>query len=195
MHKSATKCNETLGKWCKNKHGASKIIDTFWTYQLARLSPDCSAQSNSSNTSKSFSISLPSLSIPFPPLPAANKEATATHHNLTRRGEHVLASRLQHVSLNVRFKYSIVTTQNLVPQCGTCSSWRRGSCSWTSGGSPTSWCRSYGRRGGGIGTHRNETREDDGCVGPTISERALHPCRNCYFSVRQTDTRFKIDWD
>jgi hypothetical protein len=35
MHKSATKCNETLYKWCKNKHGASKIIDTFETYQLA----------------------------------------------------------------------------------------------------------------------------------------------------------------
>jgi hypothetical protein len=34
MHKSATKCNETSGKWCKNKHGASKIIDTFETYQL-----------------------------------------------------------------------------------------------------------------------------------------------------------------
>jgi hypothetical protein len=33
MHKSTTKCNETLGKWCKNKHGASKIIDTFETYQ------------------------------------------------------------------------------------------------------------------------------------------------------------------
>jgi hypothetical protein len=33
MHKSATKCNETLCKWCKNKHGASKIIDTFETYQ------------------------------------------------------------------------------------------------------------------------------------------------------------------
>jgi hypothetical protein len=33
MHKSATKCNETLSKWCKNKHGASKIIDTFETYQ------------------------------------------------------------------------------------------------------------------------------------------------------------------
>jgi hypothetical protein len=32
MHKSATKCNETLGKWCKNKQGASKIIDTFETY-------------------------------------------------------------------------------------------------------------------------------------------------------------------
>jgi hypothetical protein len=35
MHKSATKCNETIGKWCKNKHGASKIIDTFETYQEA----------------------------------------------------------------------------------------------------------------------------------------------------------------
>jgi hypothetical protein len=32
-HKNATKCNETQGKWCKNKHGASKIIDTFETYQ------------------------------------------------------------------------------------------------------------------------------------------------------------------
>jgi hypothetical protein len=34
MHKSTTKCNETIGKWCKNKHGASKIIDTFETYHL-----------------------------------------------------------------------------------------------------------------------------------------------------------------
>jgi hypothetical protein len=32
MHKSATKCNETLSKWCKNKHGASKIMDTLETY-------------------------------------------------------------------------------------------------------------------------------------------------------------------
>jgi hypothetical protein len=29
------KCNETLSKWCKNKHGASKITDTFETYQEA----------------------------------------------------------------------------------------------------------------------------------------------------------------
>jgi hypothetical protein len=36
MHKNATKCNETIGKWCKNKHGASKIIDTFETYQEDR---------------------------------------------------------------------------------------------------------------------------------------------------------------
>jgi hypothetical protein len=35
MHKNAMKCNETLTKWCKNKHGASKIIDTFETYQLS----------------------------------------------------------------------------------------------------------------------------------------------------------------
>jgi hypothetical protein len=27
------KCNKILGKWCKNKHGASKIIDTLETYQ------------------------------------------------------------------------------------------------------------------------------------------------------------------
>jgi hypothetical protein len=32
MHKNATKCNETLSKWCKNKHGASKIMDSFETY-------------------------------------------------------------------------------------------------------------------------------------------------------------------
>jgi hypothetical protein len=30
------KCNETIGKWCKNKHGASKIIDTFETYHSIR---------------------------------------------------------------------------------------------------------------------------------------------------------------
>jgi hypothetical protein len=35
MHKSATKCNETQGKWCKNKHGASKIIDMLETYHAA----------------------------------------------------------------------------------------------------------------------------------------------------------------
>jgi hypothetical protein len=33
MHKNTTKYNETLSKWYKNKHGASKIIDTFETYQ------------------------------------------------------------------------------------------------------------------------------------------------------------------
>jgi hypothetical protein len=37
MHKNATKCNETLSKWCKNKHGVSKIMDTFETYQEAKM--------------------------------------------------------------------------------------------------------------------------------------------------------------
>jgi hypothetical protein len=35
MHKNATKCNETLNKWCKNKHGASKIMNTLETYQCS----------------------------------------------------------------------------------------------------------------------------------------------------------------
>jgi hypothetical protein len=35
MHKNAMKCNKTQSKWCINKHGASKIIDTFETYQRA----------------------------------------------------------------------------------------------------------------------------------------------------------------
>jgi hypothetical protein len=38
MHKNATKCNETLSKWCKNKHGASKIMDTFETYHIIKNS-------------------------------------------------------------------------------------------------------------------------------------------------------------
>jgi hypothetical protein len=39
MHKNATKCNKTQSKWCINKHGASKIIDTFETYQHASGDP------------------------------------------------------------------------------------------------------------------------------------------------------------
>jgi hypothetical protein len=40
MHKNATKCNETLSKWYKNKHGASKIIDTLETYHPTCVSFD-----------------------------------------------------------------------------------------------------------------------------------------------------------
>jgi hypothetical protein len=36
MHKNATKCNKTQSKWYINKHGTSKIIDTFETYQRPR---------------------------------------------------------------------------------------------------------------------------------------------------------------
>jgi hypothetical protein len=39
MHKNTMKCNETLSKWCKNKHRVSKIIDTFETYQQDRTPP------------------------------------------------------------------------------------------------------------------------------------------------------------
>jgi hypothetical protein len=39
MHKNATKCNKTQSKWFINKHGASKIIDTFETYQPPILQP------------------------------------------------------------------------------------------------------------------------------------------------------------
>jgi hypothetical protein len=52
MHRNAIKCNETLSKWCKNKHGASKIMDTLETYQ----SP-CSRSSSLS----SFPCAQPSL--------------------------------------------------------------------------------------------------------------------------------------
>jgi hypothetical protein len=31
---NTTKCNKTQSKWCINKHGASKIIDTFETYHV-----------------------------------------------------------------------------------------------------------------------------------------------------------------
>jgi hypothetical protein len=33
MHKNTTKYNKTQSKWGINKHGASKIIDTFEMYQ------------------------------------------------------------------------------------------------------------------------------------------------------------------
>jgi hypothetical protein len=40
MHKNAMKCIKTQSEWCINKHGASKIIDTFETYQSLLKSPD-----------------------------------------------------------------------------------------------------------------------------------------------------------
>jgi hypothetical protein len=42
MHKITTKSNETLSKWYKNKHGASKIMDTFDTYHDSKRSYLCS---------------------------------------------------------------------------------------------------------------------------------------------------------
>jgi hypothetical protein len=33
MHKNATKCKQNIKQLVQNKHGASKIIDSFATYQ------------------------------------------------------------------------------------------------------------------------------------------------------------------
>jgi hypothetical protein len=45
------KCNETIGKWYKNKHGASKIIDTFETYHTTALATAPQHQHHSTSTS------------------------------------------------------------------------------------------------------------------------------------------------
>jgi hypothetical protein len=55
MHKNATKCNKTQSKWCKNKHGASKIIDTFETYQGAEEIGSQDWQNNNNNCKLSIS--------------------------------------------------------------------------------------------------------------------------------------------
>jgi hypothetical protein len=39
MYKTTTKCNKTQSKWCINKHGPSKIIDTFETYHIFPSTP------------------------------------------------------------------------------------------------------------------------------------------------------------
>jgi hypothetical protein len=48
MHKNATKCNKTQSKWCINKRGALKIIDTFETYQPPVVTPFTSPRLTSS---------------------------------------------------------------------------------------------------------------------------------------------------
>jgi hypothetical protein len=40
MHNNTMKCNKTQSKWCINKHGASKIINTFETYYVAKLTSE-----------------------------------------------------------------------------------------------------------------------------------------------------------
>jgi hypothetical protein len=69
MHKSATKCNETVGKWCKNKHGASKIIDTLETYQPACAKPGLRFRRQASCCCLASKLpdSLPSPPNPHPP--------------------------------------------------------------------------------------------------------------------------------
>jgi hypothetical protein len=77
MHKSATKCNETVGKWCKNKHGASKIIDTLETYQLPQ--GDCIKWNDADymDSASSKKKKLPGAPAANPRVPAANPEVAA----------------------------------------------------------------------------------------------------------------------
>jgi hypothetical protein len=93
MHKNATKCNKTLSKWCKNKHGALKIIDTFETYQLFKKAkgyapklvslilptptPSTTAPGTSapSSSTPAPGASAPSSSTPAPTDPAAAEVA------------------------------------------------------------------------------------------------------------------------
>jgi hypothetical protein len=65
MHKNVTKCNKTQCKWCINKHGASKNLDTFETYQyLVHAPPQGHAeqdQGSSSNKDVAPQQTLPQL--------------------------------------------------------------------------------------------------------------------------------------
>jgi hypothetical protein len=61
MHKSAPKCNETLGKWCKNKHGASKIIDALETYQSCAWQAQISASPSSASTPMTTLTTSPTI--------------------------------------------------------------------------------------------------------------------------------------
>jgi hypothetical protein len=55
------KYNETISKWCKNKHGASKIIDMFETYHSPSHRRTCSTSGLDSDDSRR-SIWVPSSS-------------------------------------------------------------------------------------------------------------------------------------
>jgi hypothetical protein len=68
MHKNATKCNKTQSEWCINKHGASKIIDIFETYQcldwavangsFSHLYEDCTVENLITMSSDHYAIMI-----------------------------------------------------------------------------------------------------------------------------------------
>jgi hypothetical protein len=93
MHKSATKCNETLGKWCQNKHGASKIIDTLETYQpprrASRMRLACrfaKATSSPSSLNKLNAEAAPSFYGPLACIATACKLAVKPATTAPKRG-------------------------------------------------------------------------------------------------------------
>jgi hypothetical protein len=63
MHKNAMKCNETLSKWCKNKLGASKIIDMLETYQ--QPVPKSNKKEKSITRQVNLAITSPPATIEF----------------------------------------------------------------------------------------------------------------------------------
>jgi hypothetical protein len=67
MHKNAMKCNKTLSKWYKNKHEASKIIDTFETYHSSTIDP--LASTAAARASTATIRALPDRRRPRPPRP------------------------------------------------------------------------------------------------------------------------------
>jgi hypothetical protein len=73
MHKNATKCNKTQSKWCINKHGASKIIDTF-TYQIAEAEGTPVQKKLEFGEEKVPGKYLPRLSTPPPPPPSTREQ-------------------------------------------------------------------------------------------------------------------------
>jgi hypothetical protein len=64
MHKNATKCNKTLSKWCKNKHGASNIIDMLETYQCHSIKTASTPRGT-----------------PLPPYPLLSLSLSSLHHS------------------------------------------------------------------------------------------------------------------
>jgi hypothetical protein len=115
------KSNETLGKRCKNKHGASKIIDTFETYQTTpppsrRRSPTPPSppspphDDGHHNTSPSRSPPL-DLGQPSPPPPAkdtkrkrASKNAPSMSSKRRSSPKHKLSPlpKVPHANLPIR---------------------------------------------------------------------------------------------
>jgi hypothetical protein len=66
MYKNAMKCNKTQIKWCINKHGASKIIDTFEMYHTPAETSNSKSTIQQSPTSKSQIKAMPAMAASKP---------------------------------------------------------------------------------------------------------------------------------
>jgi hypothetical protein len=153
MHKNATKCNERIGKWCKNKHGASKIIDTFETYQgsqRAGHSPRARTYCSTSTTRHS------SFLAPSPSSKGINDKAR----------DHSLKSRTPGTRRAYPARISSVTSRE---------------CAWRMhGGNPLPWAsrrHHYLDRRGKYGWHRLVTSHQRGAQAGVKDNTARSPVR------------------